>query len=89
MTKYEKLEAEVMARVRACESIPPVMAGDLLAAFNAVSADLRHERNAGWMPIETAPKDGTYVLLSSPDDGEKRPWIGRWLDDAEYPDGGA
>ena len=42
----------------------------------------------GWLPITTAPKDGRFVLLFSPDsDGD--PFIGQWRDHAEYPDGGA
>ena len=43
---------------------------------------------AEWKPIGTAPKDGTYVLLFSPD-SSGGPFIGQWRDRANYPDGGA
>lgn len=41
--------------------------------------------SAGWMPIETAPKDGTFVTLHCPlrfpkwDSGDHLPMTGRWL----------
>ena len=42
-----------------------------------------------WQPIETAPKDGTRILLYSPDAMEPKCFIGYWLNDVDYPDGGA
>lgn len=41
-----------------------------------------------WQPISRAPKDGTWVLLYSPD-CETGPFIGQWHDDEGQPDGGA
>jgi hypothetical protein len=42
-----------------------------------------------WRPISTAPKDGTRVLLWSPDATIDNPYIGHWVDREDYPDGGA
>jgi len=33
-----------------------------------------------WQPIETVPKDGTYVILYTCRDGLGRPTVGRWVD---------
>lgn len=33
-----------------------------------------------WQPIETAPKDGTYVILYVRNGGVGRPSVGRWVD---------
>lgn len=44
---------------------------------------------SAWQPIETAPKDGTWVLLFSPDAEPDTPFIGQWRDVEDYPDGGA
>lgn len=32
----------------------------------------------GWQPIETAPKDGTYILVCKP--GMDQPWVASWRD---------
>ncbi len=37
------------------------------------------ERLSDWQPIDTAPKDGTRVLLFMPASGDGR-WTGFWLD---------
>ena len=42
-----------------------------------------------WRTIDSAPKDGEFVLLYSPDAGDGEPFIARWLPDPEFPDGGA
>lgn len=45
---------------------------------------------SAWRKIKTVPKDGTRVLLSSPDaDKTANPFIGSWRDDEGMPDGGA
>ena len=50
---------------------------------------LAREQAAGWQPIETAPKDGTDVLLYSPD-AISDAMIGHWVDGFGPPgDGGA
>lgn len=41
------------------------------------------EKLTGWQPIETAPKDGTTIMLYSPDDvdlSQKGIYVGYWLD---------
>ena len=45
-----------------------------LAAFNRV-ADGFHARAGGWLPIETAPKDGTYVLVWVRGEAAVTKWI--------------
>ena len=43
-----------------------------------------------WLPISEAPKDGTRVLLFSPDAiPELAVWVGEWICDEDQPDGGA
>ena len=42
-----------------------------------------------WQLIITAPKDGTFVLVFSPDDADQQPFIAQWRDDDDFPDGGA
>lgn len=42
----------------------------------------------GWRDIDQAPKDGTWVLLFSPDSKEPQSFIGQWRDDDENPWGG-
>lgn len=54
-------------------------------------AELDQVRGAGWQPIEAAPKDGTWVLLSGGSTcvdsdeafGEPPCVVGRWLTKAE------
>ena len=41
-------------------------------------AALQHAVTAGWMPIETAPKDGSYLLLW--EQYSKTPFVGFWSD---------
>jgi hypothetical protein len=55
----------------------------LLAALSRAAAV-----KDGWEPIDSAPKDGTWLLLFSPD-SENNPFIGQWREDDEAPDGGA
>lgn len=44
----------------------------------------------GWQKIDSAPRDGTFVLLFSPDaDPERCVFVGQWFDHESYPDGGA
>jgi hypothetical protein len=46
-----------------------------------------------WKTIDSAPKDGTHVLLYSPDAMEPHVFLGYWIKDEEMeeptPDGGA
>lgn len=47
-------------------------------------------RTLGWQPIATAPKDGTTLILFSPDASEDfNVFLGHWGDDDDFPDGGA
>src|SRR6266446_10903205 len=41
------------------------------------------EKLTGWQPIETAPKDGTLVILLVPERNHKV-HIGKWHDSATY-----
>lgn len=42
-----------------------------------------------WHPIATAPRDGTPIILWSPDAEPDTPFLGHWRDDPDLPDGGA
>lgn len=41
---------------------------------------------AGWQPIETAPKDGTWILLLH--ENHSTPTVGRWIDGGWFSDDG-
>ena len=41
----------------------PKMAAMLILAAKAIEAPRAEERQTGWQPIETVPRDGTVVLL--------------------------
>lgn len=78
---------DLLTRLRAAESF----AGDplLSEAVGALAVCAAHLPAApAWQDISTAPKDGTWVLLHSPDSIHAA-FIGRWCDDSDFPDGGA
>lgn len=76
MTALPELREELLARLRkaAMPLNQPMRSISLLnEAANAIeylSAALEAQE---WQPIETAPKNGTGILLSNPDLGIKRP----------------
>jgi hypothetical protein len=39
-----------------------------------------------WQPIQSAPKDGTYILLTAFVINRWRVGEGRWFDDEDHPD---
>lgn len=47
----------------------------------AISCIDRLEQRMTWQPIETAPKDGTRILLAGPEGPFKQPVVGRWDED--------
>lgn len=50
---------------------------------------MSEEKKGGWSLIETAPRDGTHVLLFSPDSVAPQITVGFWMDDNAFPGGGA
>lgn len=64
-------------------------ASELRASLNKIEMTLRALLSAfpaasGWQPIETAPKDGTSVLLRAK--WERDPFIARWIAGEWWPD---
>jgi len=47
-------------------------------AIEASLASSSSDRGQEWQPIETAPKDGTFVLVYAPNVGEPRVTVGSW-----------
>lgn len=75
--------------VRGIDGAPPSdMQRELIAMSAARANALLDGAPFGWQPVATAPRDETWVLLFSPDT-EGPPFVGRWRDDLDDPDGGA
>lgn len=82
--RARELLADQLRRRRLYEDAYPVavgaeLAGILDAACAAVQVALRLSDGADWQPIETAPKDGSWILAVEEEDPD-RPKAVRWED---------
>jgi hypothetical protein len=90
MTDPKKLAEEIKQAVRDAFNGRAQALGRAYAAIDQLSA-LAEKAERAWLPIETAPKDGTPVLLVSANAAEPSPEIGHWSDEdgcfrVGYPD---
>ena len=74
------IPSDVLEMLTTGDSRGAVAPGALRAAIAALDA----VRGAGWQPMETAPKDGTHILLLL----NRRATIGAWLQPEDEDEGG-